>query len=215
LKPNLNLELETLEKRNRKRIRKSREKEKGKAAQQPSSAQPGRAPTLPDRWDPPISESFLSHFLSLSLSLSARWGRPVGASCFPLCAPLPSLPRGPVLPGAEPLPRAPLFSLYVVDPPCQFRPPRTRRGPARAHRACRRNSRPRYPPTHPSSLLEPRQRLHSLPHLISHSFALSRALPTPPDADGDPRPLPRPSSSLETVPSHPELHPEVRHLCPC
>jgi hypothetical protein len=30
------LELETLEKRNRKRIRKSREKEKGKAAQQPS-----------------------------------------------------------------------------------------------------------------------------------------------------------------------------------
>jgi hypothetical protein len=33
LKPNLNLELETLEKRNRKGIRKSREKEKGKAAQ--------------------------------------------------------------------------------------------------------------------------------------------------------------------------------------
>jgi hypothetical protein len=32
LKPNLNLELENLEKRNRKGIRKSREKEKGKAA---------------------------------------------------------------------------------------------------------------------------------------------------------------------------------------
>jgi hypothetical protein len=33
LKPNLNLELETLEKRNGKGIRKFREKEKGKAAQ--------------------------------------------------------------------------------------------------------------------------------------------------------------------------------------
>jgi hypothetical protein len=33
LKPNLNLELKTLEKRNRKGIRKSREKEKGNAAQ--------------------------------------------------------------------------------------------------------------------------------------------------------------------------------------
>jgi hypothetical protein len=37
------------------------------------------------------------------------------------------------LPGAEPLPRAPLFSLCAVDPPCQFRLPRTCRGPACAH----------------------------------------------------------------------------------
>jgi hypothetical protein len=70
LKPNLNLELETLEKRNRKRIRKSKEKEK--VAQQPSSAQPGRVPAPPDKWDPPISGSFVSR--ALSLSLSARWG---------------------------------------------------------------------------------------------------------------------------------------------
>jgi hypothetical protein len=82
-------------------------------------------------------------------------------------------------------------------------------------RAHRRNSRPRRPPTRPSSLLEPRPCPHSLPRLISHSSALSRALPTPPDAAGDPRPLPRPSSSPETAPSHPELRPEVRHLCPC
>jgi hypothetical protein len=82
-------------------------------------------------------------------------------------------------------------------------------------RARRRNSRPRCPPTCPSSLFEPRQRPHLLPRLISHSSALSRALPTPPDATGDLHPLPRPSSSSKTAPSHPELRSEVRHLCPC
>jgi hypothetical protein len=30
-------------------------------------------------------------------------------------------------------PMRPLFSLCAVDPPCQFRPPRARRGPASAH----------------------------------------------------------------------------------
>jgi hypothetical protein len=152
---------------------------------------------------------------SLSRALSARWGRPIGASCFPLRTPLPSLPRGPALPGAEPLPRAPLslsvpWTLPVssaLPAPVVDRRVRTR--------ARRRNSRPRRPPTRPSSLLEPCQRLHSLPRLISPSSALSRALPTLPDAAEDSRPLPRPSSSLETAPSHPELRPEVRHLWSC
>jgi hypothetical protein len=48
-------------------------------------------------------------------------------------APLPSLPRGPALPNAEPLPCAPVLSLCVVGLPCQLRPPRVRRGPASAH----------------------------------------------------------------------------------
>jgi hypothetical protein len=173
-------------------------------------------PVPPDRWDPPLNDSFLSGSLSLSRSL------PAGAN---LSAPVVS-------------PSVPLFLLYLAGPRCQalshcpVRPfslslsaswtlPVNSALPASAvdrrvrTRARRRNSRPRCPPTRPNSLLEPRSCPHSLPRLISHSSALSRALPTPPDAARDPRPLPRPSSSPETAPSHPELRPEVRHLCPC
>jgi hypothetical protein len=63
--------------------------------------------------------------------------------------------------------------------------------------------------------LEPRQCPAHTPCLTSLDFTLSRALPTPPAAAGDPRPRSRPSSSPETAPSLPELRPEVRHLCPC
>jgi hypothetical protein len=63
--------------------------------------------------------------------------------------------------------------------------------------------------------LEPCQCPAHTPHLIWRSFTLSRALPTPPAAARDPRPRSRPSSSLETAPSPPELRPEVRHLSPC
>jgi hypothetical protein len=133
-------------------------------------------------------------------------------------------------------PRASILSLYLVGPirqalsRCPMRPsslsapwtlPVSFALPALAvdlrvrTRARHRISRPRCPPTRPAPFLEPRQCPHSLPHLISHSSALSRALPTPPNAVGDPRPLPRPSSSPETAPSLPELHPKVRHLCPC
>jgi hypothetical protein len=73
-------------------------------------------------------------------------------------------------------------------------------------RALRRNSRPRRPPTRPSSLFEPgRARTHS--RLISHSPALSRALPTPPDLARNPRPPPRSTSSPEATPSDQELRP--------
>jgi hypothetical protein len=58
--------------------------EKKKRIKQPSrpkSTQPGRAPAPPDRWTPPVSgRSPLPR--ALPLSLSARWGRPVGASYF-------------------------------------------------------------------------------------------------------------------------------------
>jgi hypothetical protein len=79
-------------------------------------------------------------------------------------------------------------------------------------RARRRFSRPRRPPTRPAPFIEPCQCPAHTPHLISRSFALSRALPTPPAAAGDPRPRFQPSSSSETAPSLPKLHPEVRHL---
>jgi hypothetical protein len=82
-------------------------------------------------------------------------------------------------------------------------------------RARRRVSRPRCPPTRPSPFLEPRPCPAHTPRLISLSFTLSRALPSSPDAAGDPRPRSRPSSSPETAPSLPELRLEVRHPSPC
>jgi hypothetical protein len=174
-----------------------------------------RAPALPNRRTPPVNGSSPLP-LSLSLSLSARWGQSIGAS-FPLPARSPSLSvsrtriasrravaRTPL--SSLPMPWASLvssaFSALAVD---------------RRVRTCarRRVSRPRRPPTRPIPFIEPCQCPAHNPHLISHSFTLSRALPSPPATAGDPRPCPRPSSSPETGPSLPELRPEVRNLCPC
>jgi hypothetical protein len=109
----------------------------------------------------------------------------------------------------------PLLSLCTMDPPCQFLPPRARRGPARAHSHTSPDSRPRRPPTRPAPFLEPRQYPHSLPLPHFASSTLSRTLPTPPDTAGDLCLRSQPSSSLEVTPSLPELRPEVRHLSPC
>jgi hypothetical protein len=79
----------------------------------------------------------------------------------------------------------------------------------------RRVSQPRHPPTRPALFLEPHQCPAHTPHLISHSFTLSRAQPTQPATAGDLRPCSRPSSSPETAPCLPELRPEVRHPSPC
>jgi hypothetical protein len=81
--------------------------------------------------------------------------------------------------------------------------------------ARRRISQPRCPPTRLAPFLEPRQCPAHTPRLISLSFTLSRALPTPPAAAGDPRPRSQPSSSPETALSLPELRPDVRHPSPC
>jgi hypothetical protein len=75
--------------------------------------------------------------------------------------------------------------------------------------------RPRHPHTRSALFLEPRQCLAHTPHLISHNFTLSRALPSPPATTEDPRPCSRPSSSSETAPSLPKFRPEVRHPSPC
>jgi hypothetical protein len=82
-------------------------------------------------------------------------------------------------------------------------------------RARHRISRPRHPPTRPAPFIEPRQCPAHTPRLISLSFTISRALPKPPAAAGDPRPCSQPSSSPETAPSLPKLRPEVRHPSPC
>jgi hypothetical protein len=82
-------------------------------------------------------------------------------------------------------------------------------------RARRRISRPRRPPTCLAPFLEPRQCPAHTPHLITCSFALSRALPMLPAAVGDPRPRSWPSSSPETAPTLSELRPEVRRSSSC
>jgi hypothetical protein len=82
-------------------------------------------------------------------------------------------------------------------------------------RAHHRVSRPRRPPTRPAPFLEPRQCPAHTRHLISHSFTLSRALPSSSAAAGDPHPCSRPSSSPKTAPSLPELRSKVKHPAPC
>jgi hypothetical protein len=112
-------------------------------------------------------------------------------------------------------PRAPFLLSAPCACPVSFAPSTLAVDRRVRTRARRRISRPRRPPTRPAPFLEPRQCPAHTPRLISLSFALSRALPTPPAAAGDPRPRSRPSSSTETAPSLPELRPEVRHPSPC
>jgi hypothetical protein len=112
-------------------------------------------------------------------------------------------------------PACPLFSLCAVGLSCQSRLLRARRGPARAHSRTSPGFSATTPAHAPNSLLEPRQCPAHTPHLISHTLALSRALPSPPDTVGDSSPCSRPFSSPETTPGLPELRPEVRHPSTC
>jgi hypothetical protein len=183
--------LKTLEKINRKGIRNSRKIGKANSAQgSPLSPAHARAPSLPDRRAPPVSTNPSARSLSLCLA-------------------------GPDCQANEPLPRVPLSSLSAPWACLVSSAPFALAVDRRVHtRARRRISRPRRPPTRPAPFLEPRQCPVHTPHLISCSFALSRALPTPPAAVGDPRPHSRPSSSPETAPSLPKLRPKVRHPTP-
>jgi hypothetical protein len=137
----------------------------------PNSAQPGRAPARPRRLTggPRLSAAALSPMRSRSLPLlSLCHVGPIG-QLLSRCPERPfphSLRRGPALSDAPPA--------LAVD-----RRVRTR--------ARRRISRPRRPPTRPAPVLEPRQCPALSPRLISCSFALSRALSTPPAATRDPR----------------------------
>jgi hypothetical protein len=141
---------------------------------------------------------------------------PVGLAC--RCqfssprAPSLSVSRAPSASRRIVAPHTPFSSLCAVDPTYQFHPLRARRGPARAHSRTSSDFSATTPPTRPAPFLEPRQCPAHTHHLILRSIALSRALPMPPAAAGDPRPRSWPSSSPETAPSLPE----VRHspLCP-
>jgi hypothetical protein len=149
---------------------------------------------LAAQWGRPVGASFLRSF-ALSLSVCVSWAWFASVELLP-----PRVPFSLSAPWASFVSSA--FFTLAVD-----RRVRTR--------ARRRISRPRCPPTRPTPFLEPHQCPAHTPHLISLDFTLSRALPTPPAAAGDPCPCSRPSSSPDTAPSLPELHPEVRHLSPC
>jgi hypothetical protein len=159
-----------------------------------SGSSPSRAPSL-SRSLPSGADLSAPVFLPRALSLCLTGPDRQSPSCCP-AHPFSSLSA----PLACPVSSAP--STLAVD-----RRVRTR--------ARHRISRPRCPPTRPAPFLEPRQCPTHTPHLILLSFTLSRALPMPPAAAGDPCPCSRSSSSPETAPSLLELRPEVKHPSPC
>jgi hypothetical protein len=171
LKPDLNLELKTLEKRNRKAIRKFRKKEK---PFWPKPARP-RASALaaPDRQVPPVNGSLSRAPFSPSRSLPS--GARLSVRFFPPRAPLPSLPRGPALPITEPLPpRTRSLSLCRGPPlsaPPSPRPPWT----SARTRARRQDPRPRHS-AHAQPFLSPaRARTHSPASVHAFPLSLSRS----------------------------------------
>jgi hypothetical protein len=129
-------------------------KEKGKQPSQPSSAQPGRAPARQRCLTGGIHLSTTTSSPAPSLSRS----QPSGAR---LSAPVSSPARP--------------FSLCAVGLPCQFRPPRARRGPASTHSRTSPGSSATSLCQRPSSFLSPaRARTHSPAsfHAVPPSLAL-------------------------------------------
>ena len=153
----------------------------------PNSAQPGRAPARRLTGGPRMSASALPHACPPSLARC-----PVGPTYWRQFlhsrAPSSLSASRARFTSAEPLPPCVPFSLSApwacpvssaLPAPAVDRRVRTR--------ARHQISRPRRPPTRPAPFLEPRQRSALAPRLISRSSALSRALPMPPAAAGDPR----------------------------
>jgi hypothetical protein len=145
-------------------------KKRIKQPSRPKSAQPGRAPAPPDRRTP------LPRVLPISLS--TRWGRPVGAGYFARSLSL-SISWAWIASRRAVAPRAPFFSLYAMGLPCQFRPLRARRGPARAHSRTSPDFLATTLAHAPSSLLRapPVPRAHPSPH-FAQLHPLSRSAHT-------------------------------------
>jgi hypothetical protein len=125
--------LKTLEKRNRKAIRKFRKKGKSHSGpNKPTRPSRARASAAPDRQTRPVSTRRPRALLSLSRSLPSgiELSAPVPstrAPLFPLCL------AGPVHQSPSRYPRARSPSLCAVGLRCQLRPPRAHRGPASMH----------------------------------------------------------------------------------
>jgi hypothetical protein len=153
LKPSLNLDLKTPEKRNRKGIRKSREKEKRKQPSRPTKPSFARVPLVSNRWAPPVGADPRPSSLSPSRCS-------VGSPCRrfdPLCARASvSLSRGPA---------------HQSPPP----PPST----ARLHGPRARTSRSLRPRHHPAPNWHP-DPLYNPPHTQLSPALLISPLPTHP-----------------------------------
>jgi hypothetical protein len=201
-----------------KQLENPEKKKKAKQPSRPSSAQLGRAPATPDRWDPPVSGNSLPRTL-LSLArclvvpscrrrfirpraplLSALWARFASRRVIAPARPF-SLSASWASPVSSALPAPPWTSARAL--------------------ARRRNPRPLRSPTRPCSFFSParartRTRTHTHSPASFHVAPLSLALcPRRPTSPGTPRPPPRSSSSLEATPSDPELRHEVRHPFSC
>jgi hypothetical protein len=116
----------------------------------------------------------LAHPLSLSRSLPS--GADLSAPVyFARSLSLSLYFAGPVCQCRAIAPSVPLFSLYAVDPPCQIRLPRARRGPARAHSRTSPGFSATTPAHAPSSLYRvlPVPHAHPSPH-FAHYHPLSR-----------------------------------------
>jgi hypothetical protein len=175
LKPSLNLDLKNpikkeIEKELENPEKKERRKQPSRATKPSQTARPRcltarlSAIVFPRTCPPSLARCpveptcrcrFSSPARSLSLSLSRGPGSPVPSRC--PCA-------------------SPFFSLCVVGLPCQFRPLRARRGPARAHSRTSPDFSATTPAHAPSSLLRapPVPRAHLSPH-FAQLHPLSRS----------------------------------------
>jgi hypothetical protein len=140
-------------------------------------AQPGRAPTPPDRrTSPPVSGSALSRAPSLPRPMpsGADLSTPISSHARPSSL---SALRARIASHRAVAPSAPLFYLCAVGLPCQLRPLRVRRGPARAHSRTSPDFLATTPTHEPSSLLRapPVPRARPSPH-FAHPHPLSRSV---------------------------------------
>jgi hypothetical protein len=151
-----------------KELENSEKKKRRKQPKPAQSAQPGRAPARPRRLTggPRLSAAVLPRARPSPLSLAAQWGQPVGASFLHPRAPSLSVSRARIASRRAVAPARPLFSLYVVNLPCQFCLPRSRRRPASAHSRTSPDFSATTPAHAPSSLLRapPVPRAHPSPH---------------------------------------------------
>jgi hypothetical protein len=118
----------------RKEIEKGLENpEKKKRRKQPKPAHLGPARPRATWQADPVCQRQLPLPRALPLSLAIQWGRPVGTCFFTRALLLSLYLAGPVHQLLSRCPSAPFLSLYAMDPSCQIRPPRARRGLASAH----------------------------------------------------------------------------------
>jgi hypothetical protein len=140
-----------------KQLENPEKKKKAKQPSRPNSAQPGRAPASPRRL---TGGHHLSAAVSAParspLSLSAEWGQLVGASCFPLLAPLfPLCLAGPFCQALSRCPARPFSLSALWASPVSSTVPTPAVDQRARTRSRRRDPRPRRPPTRPSSFLSP------------------------------------------------------------